>query len=102
MKAPYLSTFVVLLRDVWQKVEQILRTSVVVFTYSCSMLRWKETQWNTNQQAVHSQVSAMNAATAQMVSQHVFQFQNVGNKYYFPRSVRILNDNDKKVVPEFF
>ena len=30
--------------------------------------RWKETQWNTNQQAVHSQVSAMNAATAQMVS----------------------------------
>ena len=31
-------------------------------------LRWKETQWNTNQQAVHSQVSAMNAATAQMVT----------------------------------
>jgi len=31
-------------------------------------LRWKETQWNTNQQAVQSQVSAMNAATAQMVT----------------------------------
>ena len=31
-------------------------------------LRWKDTQWNTNQQAVHSQVSAMNAATAQMVT----------------------------------
>jgi talin len=31
-------------------------------------IRWKETQWNTNQQAVHSQVSAMNAATAQMVT----------------------------------
>ena len=30
--------------------------------------RWKETQWNTNQQSVHSQVSAMNAATAQMVT----------------------------------
>ena len=30
--------------------------------------RWKETQWNTNQQAVQSQVSAMNAATAQMVT----------------------------------
>jgi len=31
-------------------------------------VKWKETQWNTNQQAVHSQVSAMNAATAQMVT----------------------------------
>ena len=31
-------------------------------------IKWKETQWNTNQQAVHSQVSAMNAATAQMVT----------------------------------
>ena len=33
-----------------------------------NFLRWKETQWNTNQQAVQSQVSAMNAATAQMVT----------------------------------
>ena len=31
-------------------------------------VRWKETQKNTNKQSVHSQVSAMNAATAQMVS----------------------------------
>jgi len=31
-------------------------------------VKWKENQWNTNQQAVHSQVSAMNAATAQMVT----------------------------------
>jgi len=31
-------------------------------------IRWKETQWNTNQTAVQSQVSAMNAATAQMVT----------------------------------
>ena len=30
--------------------------------------RWKETQKNTNRQSVHSQVSAMNAATAQMVT----------------------------------
>ncbi len=30
--------------------------------------RWKETQKNTNKQNVHSQVSAMNAATAQMVT----------------------------------
>lgn len=30
--------------------------------------RWKETQRNTNTQSVHSQVSAMNAATAQMVT----------------------------------
>ena len=30
--------------------------------------RWKETQKNTNKQSVHSQVSAMNAATAQMVT----------------------------------
>lgn len=30
--------------------------------------RWKETQRNTNKQSVHSQVSAMNAATAQMVT----------------------------------
>ena len=31
-------------------------------------VRWKETQKNTSKQSVHSQVSAMNAATAQMVS----------------------------------
>ena len=30
--------------------------------------RWKESQMNTNKQSVHSQVSAMNAATAQMVT----------------------------------
>ncbi|QQP52773.1 Uncharacterized protein FKW44_005020, partial [Caligus rogercresseyi] len=30
--------------------------------------RWKETQKNTNKQSIHSQVSAMNAATAQMVT----------------------------------
>jgi hypothetical protein len=31
-------------------------------------VRWKETQKNTSKQSVHSQVSAMNAATAQMVN----------------------------------
>lgn len=30
--------------------------------------RWKESQKNTNKQSIHSQVSAMNAATAQMVT----------------------------------
>ena len=30
--------------------------------------RWKETQKTTNKQSIHSQVSAMNAATAQMVT----------------------------------
>ena len=30
--------------------------------------RWKETQKNTNKSSIHSQVSAMNAATAQMVT----------------------------------
>ncbi len=30
--------------------------------------RWKETQKNTSKQSIHSQVSAMNAATAQMVT----------------------------------
>lgn len=30
--------------------------------------RWKETQKSTNKQSIHSQVSAMNAATAQMVT----------------------------------
>ena len=31
-------------------------------------IRWKENQKNTSKQSVHSQVSAMNAATAQMVT----------------------------------
>jgi hypothetical protein len=35
-------------------------------------VRWKETQKNTSKQSVHSQVSAMNAATAQMVSSNSF------------------------------
>ncbi|CAB4054720.1 TLN [Lepeophtheirus salmonis] len=32
------------------------------------LYQWKETQKNTNKQTIHSQVSAMNAATAQMVT----------------------------------
>ena len=31
-------------------------------------LRWKETQWTENQEAVHSQVSAVNAAAAEIVN----------------------------------
>ena len=55
-------------------------------------LRWKETQWNTNQQAVQSQVSAMNAATAQMV-RLIFFLENLITStfsFYQTKGVKVL------------
>ena len=45
-------------------------------------VRWKETQKNTSKQSVHSQVSAMNAATAQMVRFLLNQYLKNLKKYY--------------------
>jgi len=38
-------------------------------------MRWRESQKNTNKQSVHSLVSALNAATAQMVKCIYFSYQ---------------------------
>ena len=54
-----------------------LDTSQFSFLMQILSFRWKETQWDTNQSAVHSQVSAMNAATAQMVRFKFFSYINL-------------------------